>query len=177
MQIWLYVKPWVHCWWLSKIVQTCLLSSGWTKSTGVKCLRVIPVVRVSVVGIEVQCDHCSFGNGITREMKVIIWRFSWCANTRWVETQHLQKHLHKYNMANKSVFILSLLNFLPSNTHTHVTHVHTHTYRKTHTFECTHTQDAWSNAPPLMSCIWFVCPWPPFIIRLTYNHPRSSHSW
>ena len=54
-------------------VHTCLLSSGWTKSAGVKGLWVIPVVRVSVVGIKTQHDRSSLGNGIAREIKVIIW--------------------------------------------------------------------------------------------------------
>ena len=52
-------------------LKTCSLSSGWTKSAGVKGLGVIPVVWISVVGIETEYDHSSFGNDTTREMKII----------------------------------------------------------------------------------------------------------
>ena len=54
-------------------------------------------------------------------------------------------------------------------------HMHTHTHTRTHASMHTHIHihtDV-SRTPQLMSCNWFVGPWPPFII---YDHLHSSYN-
>ena len=74
------------------------------------------------------------------------------------------------------------LNPIPTTLDNVYAHTHTHTRVCACTLH-THTQDlnwgawdAWSNAPQLRSCNYFVGPWPPFIIRLPYDHPHLSGS-
>ena len=64
-----------------------------------------------------------------------------------------------YDSTNIHSYMYTL--FIHTHTHSLHKHGHTHTCMHTHTHTHTHTH-------------LFVCPWPPFIIRLPYDHLHSS---